>query len=729
VKQVVQDLRNGTVSVEEVPVPTPGPGQVLVRVTASLVSAGTERSAVEFASKNLLQKARARPDLAKQVIGKAKRDGLLTAIETVRSRLGQPQPLGYSNAGTVAALGPGVDDLKVGDPVACAGAGYAVHAEFASVPRNLVTRVPIRATPGTEGPLPLEEAAFATMGAIALHGLHTARVQIGETVAVVGLGLVGLLLMQMVKAAGAHVVGMDPSGERCRLAEQLGCDVAVDNEEQLKAKIPEIGVDAVIITAATKSSRPIELAGEVSRDRGRVVVVGDVGLEVPRSTYYGKELELTVSRSYGPGRYDSNYEEMGNDYPIGYVRWTEGRNMEVFLDLIKTGLVSVQPLITHRIPVAEAPSAYTIISGETHEPHLGVLITYPESGEHERQITVRSSTDEAARQPRSGSVGVGMIGAGGFARSVLIPAIKKVDGLDLAGVCTSSGLTAASAARAFGFGFASSDASELVRNDAIGAVVIATRHASHSALGADALGEHKHTFIEKPLALDEEQLREIVAAAHSSPQAVVMVGYNRRFSPMVQKAKTALEGKGPLLAHYRVNAGPLPADHWIRREGGRLLGELCHFVDTVSFVVGSLPERVYASRIPGGQADEDVVTTIEFADGSVGTITYMVGSDEKLAKEHIEFHGGGTSVVIDDFRQMRVTGANGGDTVKSRLRQDKGHNAEMQAFFDSIRQGGAPPIALESLIAVSLATMRVQEALEQGAPVDVGLDSFLATLA
>ena len=508
-KQVLQHARTGEISVADVPSPKLLAGCVLVRVAASLVSAGTERASSEFASKNLLQKAKARPDLVREVLAKVQRDGVFSAVSAVRSRLDQSTALGYSSAGTVVAVGDDVSDIKVGDSVACAGAGYAVHAECACVPRLLVSRIPAEST------VSFDEAAFATVGAVALHGIRTAGVKLGDVAAVIGLGLVGQLTVQMLKAAGCRVVGMDLVHERVELARRLGADHASDSVPDFKDICSGLsnghGADAVLITAETSSSDPVNLAGEVARDRGTVVAVGTVGMDIQRPLYYGKELEFRVSRSYGPGRYDAAYEQKGRDYPIGYVRWTETRNMDAFLQLLAEGKVDVQSLITHRIPIERARQAYDIITGRAGEPYMGVLITY--SGEAEatpRLELVHKGTPAVTAGPKT--VSVGLLGAGSFAVSTLLPAMKGITGMNLTGVCAASGPHARHAADKFGFRYCSTDEAEILRDPGVNTVAIATRHHLHAKQVCAALNAGKHVFCEKPLCLTEDELTEIAGA-------------------------------------------------------------------------------------------------------------------------------------------------------------------------------------------------------------------------
>jgi threonine dehydrogenase-like Zn-dependent dehydrogenase len=476
-KQVLQQPRTGEITVADVPAPQLLPGCVLVRIAVSLVSAGTERASSEFARKNLLQKAQARPDLVRDVVGKIRRDGLLSALQAVRGRLEQPTALGYSSAGTVVAVGDGVTDVAVGDRVACAGAGFAVHAEIACVPRLLVARIP------DAHPVSFDEAAFATVGAVALHGIRTADVKLGDVVAVIGLGLLGQLTVQMLKVAGCQVVGMDIATDRADLAARLGADAACCTPAEFRdlcsSHTRGFGVDAVLITAETSSSEPVNLAAQVARDRAVVVAVGTVGMEIERQAYYEKELDFRISRSYGPGRYDAVFEQKGRDYPIGYVRWTETRNMEAFLQFLANRQLDLKPLVSHRFPVEQASSAYDLISGVTPERSLAVLFTYPETSDAEQRMEIAQASASTAANVET-STRVGLIGAGNFAVGTLLPAMQRVNGTELIGVCAATGAHSRHAADKFRFRYSTTDESQILNDRNINTVVIATRHHLHA---------------------------------------------------------------------------------------------------------------------------------------------------------------------------------------------------------------------------------------------------------
>ncbi len=712
-KQVLQSARTGEIEVADVPAPRVLPGCVLVRIGASLVSAGTERASSEFASKNLLQKAKSRPDLVREVWSKVRRDGALFAFSAVRNRLDQPTALGYSSAGTIVAVGEGVSDMVPGDRVACAGANYAVHAEFACVPRMLVARIP-------SADVDFDSAAFTTLGAVAIHGVRTAEAKLGDTVAVIGLGLLGQLTVQILQAAGCRVIGFDLQQARADLARRSGALAVSASEAEFRDLCLQHtaghGVDLVLITAETSSSRPVNLASEVARDRAIVVAAGTVGMELQRKLYYEKELDFRISRSYGPGRYDAAFEQKGRDYPIGYVRWSETRNMEAFVQLLADGKADVRPLISHTFEIEDAKAAYELITGEMRRPYLGVLIRYPqEEREPRTRLEIVSRQSDAA----SGAVRVGIVGAGNFALGTLIPAIKAQYGVSLEGLCASNGARAKSAASKFKFRFCTSDEEEILSNPAINTVVIVTRHHLHAAHVIRALEAGKHVFCEKPLCLTERELEQIQFAYCRRGEGVqLMVGFNRRFAPMAKKMKTFLDGAhGPFVMHYRVNAGTLPKDHWINdpeQGGGRILGEVCHFVDFLSFICGAEPVAVHGTAIARNLADQDAIINIEFRDGSVGTIHYLCSGDRVIGKERVEVFRGGAVGVLDDFRRLELARSGRKHTQRSWLGRDKGHRAEWQEFAQAIRGGGASPITFEEICATTLATIRIAQALRSG---------------
>jgi predicted dehydrogenase/threonine dehydrogenase-like Zn-dependent dehydrogenase len=742
VKQVLQHARTGEISIAEVPAPQLLPGCVLVRVAASVVSAGTERASSEFASKNLVQKARSRPDLVREVIGKIQRDGILSAVQAVRSRLDQPQAPGYSSAGTIIATGVGVTDLQPGDRVACAGAGFAVHAEVACVPRLLVAKIP---TGDAEKETPFEEAAFATLGAVALHGIRTAEVKLGDLVAVIGIGLLGQLTVQLLKAAGCSVFGLDINPARAELAHHLGADAvsvsAADFRDLCLERSQGAGMDSILITAETPSSDPVNLAGAIARERAIVVAVGTVGIEIERKAYYEKELDFRVSRSYGPGRYDSAYEQKGRDYPIGYVRWTETRNMQAFLQFVAERKIRVGPLITHRFPIDNALSAYNLITGKSDEPFLGVVIQYSGAGDESPTLELVANPVTAApdTEARTNKISIGLLGAGIFAAGTLIPAIKSSGDITLAGVCTATGAHAQHAARAFGFSYCTTETARIVHDPTINTVVIATRHHLHANQVLAALAEGKHVFCEKPLCLTEDELRSIVRAYQgfaAAQRPALTVGFNRRFAPMIARMKAFLApASEPLALTYRINAGLLAPDHWVNdpeQGGGRIRGEVCHFVDTLMFLAGSPIVEVDARALAnsGRYSGDNVLVSLRFANGSEGTITYLASGDRSFSKERLEVFGAGSVAVLEDFRRLELARNGRKQTIRSRWRQDKGHRGEWAAFAASIRQFRDGAIPFEEIVCSTLAALRIHEsvstakrqAVDAGAFIDAALD-------
>ncbi|GAB4454098.1 MAG: bi-domain-containing oxidoreductase [Anaerolineales bacterium] len=711
-KQLLQNVKTGKTTVEEMPVPAPHEGQALVRVQASLVSAGTERMIVEFAEKSLLGKARSRPDLVKQVLDKAKREGVMPTVQAAFNRLDQPMPLGYSSAGVIVALGKNMRGFRVGQRVACAGLNYAVHAEYNVVPRNLLTPIPKN--------VDFESAAFTTLGAIAMHGFRLAEPQIGENVAVIGMGLLGLLTAQIAAAAGCRVLGIDIDPARLKLASSLGLD-AVSREsavDSAQAFTSNRGFDAVLICADTKSNDPVELAGVIARDRARVVATGAVGLTFPRKVYYEKEISFINSRSYGPGRYDPSYEENGVDYPIGYVRWTEGRNFESVLDLMSSGKLQVEPLITHRFPIEQAAQAYQVITGKTKEKFLGVVLTYPEGKKtEERRIVFPSIVNH-----QSSIVNLGVLGAGLFANAVLLPAIKKAGGVSLVGIASAGGLHAQHAGKKYGFQYAAASADEILNDPNINTVAILTRHDSHADLVVKALKAGKHVFVEKPLAITPEQLAKIEKQLRITNYQL-LTGFNRRFAPLAQQLKSSIVNRqSSIYVHYRINAGYIPLNHWTQDPeigGGRIIGEACHFIDFVAFLVGAPPISVTAHALPdGGKYREDNVSmTFTFADGSIGVVDYLANGDKSFPKERVEVFCEGMVAVLDDFVSLQIV--KDGRKKEERRAQDKGHVNEWKAFVKAIREGGNPPIPYEQLIGVTQATFAAVESLRSGKKVSI----------
>ncbi|MDT5062184.1 MAG: polar amino acid transport system substrate-binding protein [Acidobacteriota bacterium] len=716
-KQVLQNNKTGQMSVIDVPTPIAQRGRVLVRAAASLISAGTERMAVDEGKKSLIEKARERPELVKQVIEKARSEGLVKTFNAVRSKLGSSNALGYSAAGIVIGVGEDVTEFRAGDRVACAGAGYASHAEVLSVPKNLCVRLP--------DDVSFDAGAFGTLGAIALQGVRLAEPTLGESVVVIGLGLLGQITVQLLRANGCRVFGIDLDPSKIELALELGADGAAVSDENVKRVVLDWsrgrGADAVLITAATPSNQPIELAGEISRLKGRVVAVGLVGLDIPRNLYFKRELSLMVSMSYGPGRYDPEYEERGHDYPLAYVRWTENRNIEAFLDLVSEGRMNVERLITHRFSIEEGERAYQLISGETKEPYLGIILRYDTERELERRIEVGSAK---ASKGKTSAVRVGMIGAGVYAQAMILP-FYKAEGVDFRAITTASGVTARDIALKYGFGYCAGSADEVLDDTEVNLVIVATRHDLHAELARRALLNGKSVFVEKPLALGEEELESVLDAAANS-DGRLMVGFNRRFSPLARTAKEFFAGRqAPLSINYRINAGRIPKSHWLqdpREGGGRIIGEVCHFIDLMHFLTGALTTRVYAESITSRNqemVDEDnVFITLRFADGSNGSIAYLAEGDKALPKERVEIFCEGKSFVLDDFRS--ATGYRNGREESTKPRQqDKGQADEARAVCAIVLAGGQAPITLDDLAITTRATFRIRESLRTGQVMDI----------
>lgn len=712
-KQIVQNYRTGELALANVPSPASRPRGLLVRTVASAVSIGTEKDKVELARSTLFGKALARPDQVKKVIDTLTREGIATTFDKVRSKLDRLSPLGYSAAGRVVAVGEGCEGFRIGDAVACAGAGYANHAELLWVPSNLCAMIP-------DG-VAFEAAAFTTIGSIALHAVRRATPQFGETVAVIGLGLIGQLTVQLLRASGCRVIAVDIAAWKVDLALQHGADLALVRSADVIGQTYRLtdgrGADAIVVTAAARDNDPLVLAGELARDRAEVVIVGALPLEVPRSPYYEKELAVRMSRSYGPGRYDRSYEEHGVDYPVGYVRWTENRNMQAFLHALAAKQVSLAKLITHRVPLHAAERAYDLVTGRIAEPFLGVVLQYADGAPQ----LPRESTARSMPATPSAAV-VGMIGAGSFARGTLIPILEKLPHVTLSSVCTLSGITARDTAMRHGFAAAVDTPEDVLDDPATTAVVIATRHDSHARLAAEALRRGKAVFVEKPLALDRAQLEDVLAAAATNPRLVV--GFNRRFSPHTAHVRSALAGAGALVIHIRVNAGPIAADSWIRdpaASGGRLLGEVCHFLDLAQALTGARLKRVFAAGIglpdPTSRLRDNVCISVELTDGSVASISYTSQGDVALGKERIEIFGGGVSAVIDDFRVTTVL--RGGRSKRLGTRQNKGHAEELARFIAMVAGASPPPIALDDLRAASLGAIAAVESLALGTAIDI----------
>ncbi|MFF6815390.1 bi-domain-containing oxidoreductase [Streptomyces sp. NPDC012403] len=716
-KQVVQNYKSGELAVLDVPVPGCKPGGVLVRTAYSLISTGTELMKVSEAGMSMLGKARSRPDQVAKVVQSVATNGVPATYRKVMGKLDSYTPLGYSLCGVVEQVGAGIDDVKAGDLVACAGNEHALHAELNWVPKNLYVPVPDGLAP--------RHAAFGTVGSIALQGVRQGEPQLGEVALVVGLGLIGQLVVQLLTASGVRVVGADPDPVRCELAARLGAAACGDPASAaVETAVAELtgghGVDQVYLAAGGGSNQPVELAAKLSRDRGRVVDIGKCRLDLPWNAYYEKELDVRFSRSYGPGRYDPEYELEGRDYPIGYVRWTERRNLACFLDLMARGSVDVEPLVSHVADFDDAVETYrSLKDGELKA--VAVLFRYPgQAVEAEAPVVavpavnVKRSPARAAGTP----VRLAFVGAGNYASSMLLPHLARREGVELSTVVTTTALSAANAQRKFGFAGATTDLDAVLGDESVDAVFVVTRHSSHAELTRRALLAGKAVFVEKPLALTEDELAGVLAAVEESGNDRLQVGFNRRFAPLLQEARKRFGTRsGPASLRYLVNAGRLDHGSWYLRqgtEGSRFTGEGGHFIDTASWLLEADPVSVYAVA-PSG--NEDLQVVLGYPDGSTATISYVTTGSSGFPKETLDLLSDGKVLRLDDFVRASVHSRK--RWVSSRLpkARDKGQNAELAAFVKAVRTGGPMPVPLESLVATTAATLAVQASLAGGAPV------------
>ena len=714
-KQVIQSARSGELSVRDVPAPKAGAGELLVQSRVSLISAGTERMVVEFAKKSLAGKAKARPDLVKKVMTKVKVDGVKATFKAVMSRLDEPLPLGYSASGKVIFVGPGLEGYyRVGDRVALAGAGIANHAEISAVPANLAAPIP--------GGVNDEDAAFGTIGAIALHAVRNLDAKLGEVVAVMGAGLVGQMAAQLLTLAGVRSLVLDYDQARLDLAKKLGAERVLnlnnDNvENDVTVLTNGLGCDGILIAAATSSSEPFATAAAIARDRARVCLVGMSGTEFPYSDFMKKELSIIVSRSYGPGRYDDDYEQRGVKYPAGFVRWTETENLAEILRLVAlpANRLDVAGLISHRFEIAKADDAYAMVL-EKSEPHMGVVLTYPD------QPSVVTAPQFAAPKITAAPCSLGVIGAGNFARSVLLPVLKKMPEVTLHTIATKRGASADHAQETFGFGQAVTDEAAIIDNPYINAILIATRHDSHAELTARALAAGKSVLVEKPLGLSREEIERVQSARENS-DGFFQVGFNRRFAPLAQQAKEKLKSfSGAKFLVLRINAGDKPQESWLHNAdegGGRILGEVCHFVDMARYFTGVpiLSVQADAARNRDGAAD-DITATLRFDDGSLATIAYTSLGDTSYPKERFEIYSGGAVLGLDNFRSLSIT-EDGATQNSSGGGQDKGFQASLQAFTGAVTAGGPAPIDESEMIESSLATIAILDSLQSGERIDL----------
>lgn len=705
------------------------PEGVLVRNRYSAISIGTEMMKVRMAKMNLLEKARSKPEEVKKIIQSIKQLGLLSTYRKVINRLDTFTPLGYSASGVVVKVSSGLEESKVGDKVAIAGAGYANHAEINFVPKNLCVKVPQNVS--------LDEAAFATIGAIAIQGIRQAKVQFGEIIAIIGMGLIGLIAAKILLATGHNVIGIDIDSFKADFARKCGIkNIAVFGKDDIVSFVSSvtngIGVDAVLIATGTKSNAPVELAAEIARDRGKVVDIGITKMDLPWKAYNEKELEFIFSRSYGPGRYDVNYEAKGIDYPIGYVRWTEKRNMESFLNLISGGKLDISELITHRFKFIEAEKVYKDIVSNKLKNFLGVIFEYEKFEISETLETKVSIKKHKISAPSQDNVVIGCIGAGNFAKTMLLPHIAKNSDAILKGVATATGISAKDTAKKFGFEYATSSADDIFKDESINTIIIATRNNLHFHFVIEGLKHKKNVFVEKPLAINENELNKIIEiykerqAKDGSP--FLMVGYNRRFAPLSIKLKKFFSSRNlPLLIHYRINAGLLPKTNWYQdpeEGGGRIVGEVCHFIDYMIFLTGFLPKKVFATSIESTNKNipnwDNVSINIEFQDGSVGNIIYTAIGDKMFPKEYIEVFGESSVAVLNNFSSLRLYRNSKKSTHRSF--HNKGRPNEMKNLIQSITRGQGSPISFDELIAVSLVTFGVHKSLETNLPIEIKIN-------
>jgi predicted dehydrogenase/threonine dehydrogenase-like Zn-dependent dehydrogenase len=717
-KQLIQNFKTGELYVDEVPLPSISSGMVLVENEYSLISAGTERSTVKVAQASLLGKAQQRPDLVAQVMQNIKKEGLSATINKVKTKLDSLKALGYSTSGSVISSMDPTGLFKPGDRVACAGQDYASHAEIVAIPKNLVAKIPDNVT--------TEEAAFTTVGAIALQGVRQADAKLGEKVCVIGLGLLGQITCQLLKANGCFVFGIDLDDILVDLALKTTADKGLSrNDGNLLAACNNFtngqGFDSIIITAAAASNDPIELSAQLARKKGKVIVVGAVKMDIPRDPYfYRKELDLRMSCSYGPGRYDVSYEDNGCDYPFAYVRWTEQRNMEAFLELLSRKRIDVKPLITQIYDIADAEKAYDIVLGKTKETHLGILLKYSDNADKFKSFVQVKSNPITL-------INTGFIGAGSFAQNYLIPNVKAW-GASLDGVATSRGITSKNVAEKFKFNFCSSDANDIISSKEINTVFIATPHSSHADLITKALEAGKNVFVEKPLAINHGQLKAVIEAK-AKYDHVLMVGFNRRFAPVSKSIKQIFKDAAePKVINIRINAGSIPKEHWIQQPdigGGRIVGEICHFIDLMQYFADAEPIKVYAESISTNNGlinpEDNIAITIKFSDGSIGNLTYLANGDNSMPKERIEVFSAGKIGVINDFRDGAIH--QGGKITKLKS-SGKGHKEEVETFLNALKEGKDCPLSFRSICLTTLTTFKVLDSLYTGLPQEISLDGI-----
>ena len=715
-KQLIQNFKTGELYVDVVPMPSISSGMILVENEYSLISSGTERGTLKVAQAGLLGKAKQRPDLVAQVMQNVRKEGLAATFSKVKTKLDSLKALGYSTSGVVIASMDKYGLFKPGDRVACAGQDYASHAETVVVPQNLTAKIPDNVSS--------EEAAFTTVGAIALQGVRQADPRLGEKICVIGLGLLGQLTCQLLRANGCSVFGIDLNDDLVKMVNETKAGLAMNRSEpNLLSACTHFtngyGFDAIIITAASLSNDPVELSAEIVRKKGKIIIVGSVKMDIPRDPhFYKKELDLRMSCSYGPGRYDTNYEESGNDYPYAFIRWTEQRNMEAFLDLVSRKVIDVRHLITHVFNIEDAEKAYDIVLGKAEVANIGILLKYP-GDNHKLPVPVQ------IKYNRHNNINVGFIGAGSFAQSYLIPGAKSY-GASLDGVVTTRGITSKNVADKFKFNFCSSDASDIINKKEINTVFIATPHSSHADLVIKSLEAGKNVFVEKPMAINMDQLKEIINARHKYPQPL-FVGFNRRFAPICVNIKNEFKDVAePLVINIRVNAGSIPKDHWIQNTeigGGRIVGEMCHFIDLMQYFTGAEPVKVFAESLGTGNfqmiPNDNIAIVVKFSNGSVGNLVYLANGNKSMPKEKIEVFGAGMVGVINDFRDGLFYRNSKAIKLKS---PGKGHKEEIEAFFNILQKGEDSPLSFRSVCLTTLTTFRILDSLYTGTAQEISLN-------
>lgn len=705
-KQIFQNPKTGKLEIEEITTPTLKSGGVLVKNHFSVISPGTERGIIELSKKGLIQKAKERPDYVQKFLMLIKTKGLMAAWQVAQSKLSTSVALGYSSSGEVIKISEDVEEFQVGDRVACAGQDYASHAEVIFVPKNLCVKIPDNVSS--------QEAAFSTVGAIALQGIRRAELTQGEKVAIIGLGLLGQLALKILKAYGHSVIGFDVSEDQVKFAKENGLDVGVViGKDDIKSAVDLFtntnGIDAVLIYASAKTAEPLKLAVVISRHKGRIVQIGNILTNIPWRDFYKKELDYRASCSYGPGRYDKNYEEGGQDYPFGYVRWTEKRNMEEFLRLLSEKRINIENLITHIFPIENADKAYELVF-KSKEPIRGILLSYNPQKEHSNVVVLKGDLKEYAPTPK-GIINIGIIGLGAFATSTVLPHLKELKNVKLAAICSAKGKLAKDIGQKWNVNYITSDYKKLLEDKNLDLIICTTRHSSHFKIAKDTLLANKNLFIEKPLCLNEKDLNEIIEIAKSS-KGRLMVGFNRRFSVHFRKAREEFsKSNTPLMIIYRINFGSLEKEHWTYdlKEGGRILGECCHFVDALQFLTNSKPKRIFANVMPVEGAishEENLIATIEYENNSQGVIFYSALGNFRLPKEYIEIYGDGKIMVIDNFKDAKIIYPNKTKDL-SLWHQNKGYTEIYEEFIKSIKEGKPSPISLEEIYLSHLTIFKV----------------------